>query len=45
METEINEAYNSHTTKFLNIDETVNKIMATEYVREQLNGMSFNNTN
>ena len=36
--TEMNEAYSSHNTKLLNVDETINKIMTTDYVREQLNG-------
>ena len=36
--TEMNEAYSSHNTKLLSVDETINKIMTTDYVREQLNG-------
>lgn len=36
--TQADESYNSHNTILLNVQETVNKIMTTEYVREQLRG-------
>ncbi len=34
--TQADEAYTSHNTKQLNIDETINKLLTTEYVKEQL---------
>lgn len=34
--TQSDESYNSHNTKLLNVQETIDKIMTTEYVREQL---------
>ena len=36
--TESDEAYTSHNTKRLNVDEVVEKIMATDYVKEELEG-------
>lgn len=36
--TEADEAYTSHNTKRLNVDETVKKIMTADYVQEQLKG-------
>ena len=34
--TQADEAYTSHNTKLLNVEETVNKILTTDYVKEQL---------
>ena len=36
--TEADEAYTSHNTRRLNVDETVEKILTTDYVREALEG-------
>ncbi|MCQ2211404.1 MAG: polysaccharide biosynthesis protein [Paludibacteraceae bacterium] len=36
--TQANESYTSHNTKLLDVDGTVEKIMTTDYVREQLEG-------
>ncbi|MBQ9375829.1 MAG: polysaccharide biosynthesis protein [Ruminococcus sp.] len=36
VETEAEESYTSHNTKLLNVDETVNKILTTDYVQEAL---------
>ena len=36
VETEADEAYTSHNTKILDVDETVRKIKTTDYVKEQL---------
>ena len=36
--TEADEAYTSHNTRLLNVDETVEKILTTDYVREALEG-------
>ena len=36
------EAYTSHNTQRLNIEETVNKILTTDYVKEELNGIRHN---
>ena len=33
-----NEAYTSHNTRRLNVEETVEKILTTDYVREALAG-------
>ncbi len=38
VETEADEAYTSHNTRLLDVEETVEKILATDYVREQLKG-------
>lgn len=37
--TQADEAYTSHSTRRLNIEETAEKILATDYVKEQLNEM------
>ena len=37
VETEAEESYTSHNTKLLDVDGTVEKILTTDYVREQLN--------
>ena len=36
--TEADESYTSHNTKLLNVDETVEKIMTTDYVKNELEG-------
>ena len=36
VQTMANEAYTSHNTKRLNVEETVEKILTTDYVREAL---------
>ena len=36
LETEADEAYTSHNTKLLNVEETVEKLLTTDYVREQV---------
>ena len=36
VETEADEAYTSHNTKLLNVEETVEKLLTTDYVREQV---------
>ncbi len=36
VQTESDEAYTSHNTKLLNVEETARKILTTDYVREQL---------
>ena len=40
VEAEAEESYTSHNTKRLDVDGTVNKIMTTDYVKEQLEAMS-----
>lgn len=42
VETEADEAYTSHNTKLLNVDETVKKILTTEYVQEQMKAVGGN---
>ena len=39
--TQADEAYTSHNTNRLDVDGTVNKILTTEYVNDQLKGVSF----
>ena len=34
--TEADEAYTSHNTKLLDVEQTVEKILTTDYVKEQL---------
>ena len=41
VETEADEAYTSHNTRLLNVEKTVEKILTTDYVREQLNGENY----
>ena len=41
--TEANESYTSHNTKRLNVEETVQKILTTDYVREELEKMKEEN--
>ena len=36
MQTMANEAYTSHNTKWLNVEETVEKILTTDCVKEEL---------
>jgi len=36
VETQANESYTSHNTKLLNVEETVKKILTTDYVKEEL---------
>ena len=36
VQTESDEAYTSHNTKLLDVDGTVEKILTTDYVKEQL---------
>ncbi|MCI9362247.1 MAG: polysaccharide biosynthesis protein, partial [Hungatella sp.] len=36
VQTELDESYTSHNTKLLDIDETVEKLLTTDYVKEQL---------
>ena len=40
--TEFDEAYTSHNTKQLDVDGTVKKILTTDYVQEELNGIRHN---
>ncbi len=40
--TQVDEAYTSHTTNLLDVEGTVNKILSTDYVKEQLEGWSKN---
>ncbi len=39
VETQADESYTSHNTKLLNIEETVEKILTTDYVKEELQGI------
>ena len=36
MQTEADESYTSHNTRLLNVEETVAKILTTDYVKEAL---------
>ena len=36
------EAYTSHNTRRLNVEETVKKILTTDYVQEELQGIRHN---
>ena len=36
--TQMNEEYSSHNTRLLNVDETIEKILTTDYVRDELVG-------
>ena len=42
VETQAEESYTSHNTKLLNVDETVEKILTTDYVKEELQGIRHN---
>lgn len=35
---QMDEDYSSHNTKLLNVDETIKKILTTEYVQNEYNG-------
>ena len=39
MKTQADDAYTSHNTKRLNVDEMIKKLRATEYIQEELNKM------
>ena len=39
VETQADESYTSHNTKLLNVEETVEKILTTDYVKEELQGI------
>ncbi len=41
VETQAEESYTSHNTKLLDVEETVQKILTTDYVKEELQGMSY----
>jgi len=42
VETQADESYTSHNTKLLNVEETVQKILTTDYVQEELQGIRHN---
>lgn len=42
VQTETDESYTSHNTRRLDVEETVKKILTTDYVREELNGIKHN---
>ena len=39
VKTQADDAYTSHNTKRLNVDEMIKKLRATEYIQEELNKM------
>ena len=42
VETEAEDSYTSHNTERLDVDGVVKKILTTDYVQEELNGISHN---
>ena len=42
VQTEADESYTSHNTNRLDVEGTVKKILTTEYVQEELNGIRHN---
>ena len=42
METQADESYTSHNTKRLDVEGVVKKILTTDYVREELEGIRHN---
>jgi len=42
VETQADESYTSHNTKLLSVEETVQKILTTDYVKEELQGIRHN---